>query len=77
MSVDSRVQSRVANRRLRRIGPIGRMCALLTASGVWVIGAVNGLEPHVILWRSLLAAMLIGGIVSFGMSVILMANTKR
>ena len=77
MSVDDRLQTRVANRRLRRIGPIGRMSALLTASGVWVIGAVNGLEPFVILWRSLIAAILIGAIVSFGMSVILMANAKR
>jgi hypothetical protein len=71
------VESRTANRRLKRIGPVGRMSALLTASGVWVIGAICGLEPHVILWRSLIAALLVGAIVTFGLSVILMANTKR
>jgi hypothetical protein len=66
----------IARRRINRRGPIGKVCGLLTACGVTLIGTAVGLEPHVILWRSLVSAILIGALVSFGMSVIYVANTS-
>ena len=71
------LQSQIARRRLKRKGPLGRICALLTASAVALIGLGIGLEPHIILWRALVAAIAIGSIVSFGLSVIDLANVTR
>ncbi len=71
------LQSQIARRRLKRKGPLGRISALLTASAVALIGLTVGLEPHVILWRALIAAIVIGSIVSFGLSVIDLANVTR
>lgn len=67
----------IARRRLRRKGPLAQVCALLTACCVWMIGASMGLDPHIVLWRSIVSALLIGVIVSFGLSVIYVANTTR
>lgn len=71
------LQTQIARRRLKRKGPLGKVSALLTASGVSLIGLTIGLEPHVILFRSLVSALVIGTIVSFGLSVIYVANTTR
>lgn len=67
----------IARRRLKRIGPLGRVMGLLTASLVSLIGLAMGLEPQVILWRAMIASVLIGSLVAFGMSVIHVANAKR
>lgn len=72
-----RLENQIARRRLRRKGPLGRISALLTASTVALIGLAVGLEPHVILWRAIVAATLMGCLVSFGVSVIFIANTTR
>lgn len=72
-----KLENQVARRRLKRKGPLAQVSALLTASAVSLIGLAVGLEPHVILWRSLVAALLMGGLVSFGLSVIYAANTTR
>jgi hypothetical protein len=56
---------------------LAKVGALLTASGVSLIGLTVGLEPHIILWRALVAAIVIGLIISFGLSVIHLANTSR
>lgn len=72
-----RLENQIARRRLRRKGPLGRISALLTASAVSLIGLAVGLEPHVILWRAVVAAGLMGCLVSFGVSVIFIANTTR
>jgi ABC-type uncharacterized transport system permease subunit len=50
---------------------------LLTGAAVSLVGLSVGLEPHVILWRAVIAAILIGSIVSFGLSVIDLANVTR
>ena len=71
------LQNQIARRRLKRKGPLAKVSALLTASAVSLVGLAIGLEPHVILWRALIAAILIGCIVSFGLSVIDMANVTR
>ena len=71
------LQNQVARRRMKRRGPLGRVCGLLTASAVTLIGLAVGLEPHVILWRAFVSAVLIGSLVAFGMSVIYVANTSR
>ena len=72
-----KLKNQIARRRLRRKGPLGKAAALLTASLVALIGLSAGLEPHVILWRAFLAAVLIGVLVSFGLSVICAANNAR
>lgn len=71
------LETQIARRRLKRKGPLARVSALLTASGVSLIGLTVGLEPHVILWRSFVSALIIGTVVSFGLSVIYVANTTR
>ena len=67
----------VTRRRMKRRGPLGTVCGLLVACGVTLIGLMVGLEPHVILWRAFISAVLIGSLVSFGMSVIYVANSSR
>jgi hypothetical protein len=71
------LENQIARRRLKRKGPLAQVSALLTASIVSLIGLSIGLEPHVILWRSIVSATLIGTVVSFGLSVIYVANTTR
>ena len=67
----------IANRRINRIGPIGRIVGLLTACMVAVIGLLIGLEPEIILWRAFAAACVSGTVVAFGVSVIQAANDQR
>ena len=71
------LESQIINRRIKRIGPLGKVAGLLTASLVVLIGLINGVEPQVILVRALIASCLIGITVAFGMSVIQVANMKR
>jgi hypothetical protein len=71
------LQNQIARRRLKRKGPLAKIAALLTASAVSLAGLGIGLEPHIILWRSLLAAIFIGTLVSFGLSVVDLANVTR
>ena len=71
------IENQITNRRIKRIGPIGKILGLLTASLVALTGLVMGLEPQIILWRAVFASFLIGSIVAFGVSVIQVANNKR
>jgi hypothetical protein len=71
------LQHQITRRRMKRRGPLGTVCGLLVACAVTLIGLAVGLEPHVILWRSFISAILIGSLVSFGMSVIYVANSSR
>ena len=68
---------KIANRRIKRIGPVGRIAGLLTACMVAIIGLTIGLEPQIILWRAFVAACLSGAVVAFGVSVIQAANDQR
>ncbi len=71
------LESQIVNRRIKRIGPLGRVAGLLTASLVVLIGLVNGLAPEVILLRASIASMLVGTLVAFGISVVQVANQRR
>jgi hypothetical protein len=71
------LESQIARRRLKRKGPLAKVSALLTASAVSMVGLTVGLEPHIILWRALIAAIVIGSLVSFGLSVVDLANVTR
>ena len=71
------LENQIARRRLRRKGPLAKVGALLTASGVALIGLSVGLEPHVILWRAVVAAIVIGMVISFGLRVVHLANTTK
>ncbi|MFN6206543.1 MAG: hypothetical protein ACK49R_08885 [Planctomycetota bacterium] len=48
---------------------------MCTASAVTLVGVMLGLEPHVILLRAAGSAILMGSVLTFGLSVIQMANT--
>jgi flagellar biosynthesis protein FliR len=61
----------------KRGSPMGTVAGLLTAFGVTLIGMAVGLDPDVILWRAVTSGVLIGFLISFGMSVIHVANTTR
>jgi len=71
------LKSQIARRRLKRKGPLAKVSALLTASAVSLAGLAVGLEPHIILWRALIAALVIGSLVSFGLSVVDLANVTK
>lgn len=71
------LQNQVVRRRIKRLGPVGKIVGLLTAGLVSLIGAIAGLEPEIILMRALIAAFTIGTVVAFGVSVIHVANSKR
>lgn len=71
------LRNKVVRRRIKRLGPIGKIVGLLTAGFVSLIGAAAGLEPQVILMRAVIAAFAIGTVVAFGVSVIHVANAKR
>jgi hypothetical protein len=71
------LESQIVNRRIKRIGPLGKVAGLLTASLVVLIGLVNGLTPEVILLRALVASLLVGTLVAFGISVVQVANQRR
>ncbi len=67
----------LARRRLKRRGPIATSIAIMTACGVTMIGLCIGLEPFTILYRASVSATLLGLLVSFGLSVIDIANTPN
>ncbi len=71
------LNSQIANRRIKRLGPLGKIASLLTAGLVSVIGLAIGLEPDVILWRAIIASCLVGCFVAFGVSVVQVANDSR
>ncbi len=64
-------------RKGKRRAPLGTVAGLLTAFGVTLIGMVVGLDPHIILGRATTSGVLLGVLISFGMSVIHVANTTR
>jgi hypothetical protein len=50
--------------------PWGRLVAALTACLVTLIGVICNLDPDVVLWRTLVAALLMGTLVSVGRYVV-------
>ena len=73
MSLDGQI----ANRRIKRLGPLGKIASLLTAGLVSLIGLAMGIEPDVILWRAVIASVSVGCFVAFGVSVVQAANDSR
>lgn len=64
--------------RLRRKSsfPAGMFAALLTAVCITLIGVAIGLDPFVILSRAVMSAILLGTLVSFGMSVVRLMHAE-
>jgi hypothetical protein len=60
--------------RLKNEFPAGRVAALLTGAGVVLVGVFVNLQPSVILVRALVSSLVMGFIVSLGISVIRMAD---
>jgi hypothetical protein len=56
---------------------LATVAALLTASAVSLIGLAIGLEPHIILWRAVVASSFVCVLVSFGLNVVYLANNTR
>ena len=71
------LETQIINRRIKRVGPVGKITGLLAASLVATIGLFFGVDPQVILFRAIVASLVIGCVVSFGVSVIQVANTRR
>ena len=67
----------LVRRRLKRKGPISTVVSILTACGVTVVGLTVGLEPYTIFYRALVSAAILGCLVSFGLSVIDIANVTK
>ena len=62
---------------MKRNGSWATISGLLTASAVTLIGVVVGLEPDIILWRAFASGLLMAVLVSFGISVIYVANATN
>ena len=71
------LKNQIARRRLKRRGPIATLMGILTASGVTLIGLAVGLDPFTILYRASISAVLMCAVVSFGLSVVDVANTTN
>jgi hypothetical protein len=56
--------------------PAGMFAALLTAASVTLIGVSLRLEPLVILVRSSISAVLLGCLVSLGVSIVRLADSE-
>ena len=67
---DKKTTTRRERRRNRGKFPIGMYVALLTAVMITLIGVCMDFEPQVILSRAALSSVLLGLIVSFGVSII-------
>lgn len=63
-------------KRNKKQPPLAMLSAILTGCGVTLIGVFYGVEPFVVLTRALVSAVLIGTLVSFGLSVIRVANVN-
>ena len=62
--------------RVRRTFPAGMFVSLLTGSIVTLVGIFSGLEPLVILVRSFVSAVVLGCLVSLGISIVRLANSE-
>jgi hypothetical protein len=71
------LKNQILRRRLKRNSSWATVSGLMTASAVTMIGMVTGLEPDIILWRALVSGLLMGLLVSFGISVIYVANAPH
>jgi len=69
------VKHQIIRRRIRRYGSLGTVGGLMTACIVTLLGVSAGLEPDVILWRALVSGLAMSLLVSFGISVIYVANS--
>lgn len=56
--------------------PAGMFAALLTAAFVTLVGVFLGLEPFVILFRSSISAVVLGCLVSLGVSIVRLADSE-
>ena len=63
-------------RRNKAAFPAGMYAALLTAVCITLIGVIVNLDPAVILSRAAMSALIIGGLVSFGMSIVRMTLSE-
>ncbi len=68
------LKEQLIRRRMKRNSAWGTVAGLLTACSATLIGTVSGLEPDVILLRALVSGVLMSLLVSFGISVIYIAN---
>jgi hypothetical protein len=68
------LNEQILRRRIRRNGSWSTIIGLMTACVATLIGILSGLEPDIILWRSLTSGVLMGLLCSFGISVIYFAN---
>ena len=62
--------------RSKKVFPAGMFAALLTAACVTLVGVCLVLEPFVILVRAFFSAIVIGSLVSLGVSIVRLADSE-
>ncbi|MGB7345733.1 MAG: hypothetical protein WBD20_16070 [Pirellulaceae bacterium] len=62
--------------RVKRSFPHGKFAALLTAAFVTLMGVYLQLEPLTILIRASVSAIVLGGVVSLGVSIVRLADAE-
>jgi hypothetical protein len=68
------LKNQILRRRMKRNSSLATISGLVTASIVTLIGTATGLEPEIILWRAFASGVLMSLLISFGISVIYVAN---
>lgn len=74
-SKKSRVRSNPAGR--DQAFPHGLFAGLLTAAMLTLVGVFLGFEPHVVLIRATVSALIVGSTLSVGMAVVRLANVEQ
>ncbi|TWU02366.1 hypothetical protein [Stieleria varia] len=62
--------------RIKQSFPMGMYVGLLTGTFVTLVGVALRLEPFVIFVRSFSSSVLLGSVVSIGLSIVKMADTE-
>ncbi|HMO13185.1 MAG TPA: hypothetical protein PKD64_01785 [Pirellulaceae bacterium] len=71
------LKQNLLRRRIKRGSSLATSLGLLAASAATLIGTYVGLEPDVILWRAAVSGIVVGVLMSFGLSVIYVANATN
>ncbi len=66
----------VMRRRLRRRYPVGMVAGMLTGSLATMIGVACGIDPFAVCTRALISGVIVGVLMSIGMSIVRAANLE-
>lgn len=75
-TTSNNVNSEAIRRRMRHGLPLGKLVGLLAGCLATLIGIASGHEPFVIFSRALISGVAVAILLSFGLSVIHLANVE-